>query len=582
MGRFYETFGNASSETMERTIKNSRFANEKTTDRTWYRPDPPPRELTWSMRNNTNYMQTGVLASLEMVANNSTMFLHNAYQKGVDALVSAIEEKPFAFLIPAEQRDRGGANYLVEVLGRHAIELTQADRSRTFGEVKVERGDLLVKLDQLYGPLARTLLEKQAFPKKVQVPPYDDVAWTLGHSYGAEVIPIDDKDILAHPASIFDGEFQSPASAHSSGRYLALPNLGQAELGPLRFALGASVSVLMTDEVFSSQGQEFAPGTLLVSITDDSRDHVKSVVKTHFTETTALRRLPDVHTHELDLPRVALLHSWLSTQNAGWARYSLDAAAVPFRLLAKDEIRQGGLRNNYDVIVVPAFGGQTTFKTVLGGVDTKWSPLAYTTTATTPNIGKLLASDDITGGIGFRGMLEIEEFVRTGGTLITLGSGGVIAAESGLVPDILVKRPPGLNTPGSVLTAKTTGDASPLTYGYPEITHVFRTNGPIFGVADHHRDWVSLQFGTRDVNADEETASDEQGSEDGGKKTPLVVSGGILGEQKAIDGEPALISRTLDDGQVVIFNWNPLHRDVNHHDHGFFYNAVLNWNDLRR
>src|SRR5262249_12039294 len=38
------------------------------TAREWYRPLPPPRTLTWSIRNNTNYSETGVLSALELTA----------------------------------------------------------------------------------------------------------------------------------------------------------------------------------------------------------------------------------------------------------------------------------------------------------------------------------------------------------------------------------------------------------------------------------------------------------------------------------------------------------------------------------
>ena len=31
------------------------------TAREWYRPWPPYKEVEWSMRDNTNYMETGVL-----------------------------------------------------------------------------------------------------------------------------------------------------------------------------------------------------------------------------------------------------------------------------------------------------------------------------------------------------------------------------------------------------------------------------------------------------------------------------------------------------------------------------------------
>ena len=42
MGRFYETFGNGSAETMERDLRNSQFAGADVTSRQWYRASPPP------------------------------------------------------------------------------------------------------------------------------------------------------------------------------------------------------------------------------------------------------------------------------------------------------------------------------------------------------------------------------------------------------------------------------------------------------------------------------------------------------------------------------------------------------------
>lgn len=585
MGRFYETLGNGSAETMERDIKSSTFANVKTTEKTWYRSSPPPRKFTWSMRNNTNYMQSGVIASLEMVANSRDMFLGNFYKKGVEALEAYKKGSTYAFVIPKAQKDPGAANYLVEVLGRHAIEIQMSGAAKEYGKVKVEKGDLLVELNQPYGPLAKQLLENQKFPEKVEVPPYDDVAWTLGLAYGADVTPISEASVLDHAVTVFEGLFQSTAKVKNGTKYLAIAHSGQSELGPLRFALGSEVSVNMVDETFDSNRKTFPAGSLIVTVNDDQRDRIVDVIERHYSEATALSNLPDVMMHEADLPRVAVLHSWISTQNAGWVRYSLDEAGVPFTFLAKDEIRQGALRDKYDAIIVPAFGGHTTFKDVLAGIDTKWSPLAYQTSTETPNLGHLLSSPDITGGIGFEGMAEIEKFVAGGGLLMTFGSGGIIAVESGLAPGISVNRPSGLNTPGSFLTAKVTDHQSMLTYGYPELTHVFRNNQPIFDVEDYRRDWVSLQFGVKDWDADEpdnggrDTAK-KDGIEGEEKKPPLVISGGIISGAETIDGEPALLSRSVGEGRVVVFNWNPMHRDVNRHDHAFVYNALLSWNDL--
>src|SRR5256886_2288944 len=57
MGRGYETFGNGSAETERRSVPKSDLTME------WYRPVPPPAEVTWSARDNLNYQETAALAA---------------------------------------------------------------------------------------------------------------------------------------------------------------------------------------------------------------------------------------------------------------------------------------------------------------------------------------------------------------------------------------------------------------------------------------------------------------------------------------------------------------------------------------
>jgi len=587
LGRFYETFGNGSAETMERDLRNARYAGDDVTSRKWYRPSPPPEKLTWSMRNNTNYMQSGVIASLEMVANNGAMFLGNYYQKGVDALSEAVAEAPYAYLIPQEQTDADSANYLVDALGRHAIEIQVATESEEYGEVSVEEGDLLIKLNQPYGPLANTLLERQEFPGDVQVPPYDDVSWTLGLLMGVDIKAIDDDEVLEHEAQAFDqsNSFLPAADLPRSGNIWAIPNHGQRELGPVRFELG-DIEVRVAEQAFEAGGDDFPAGTLLIDMDAVDREQASEILSRSHLQVESLRRMPDVATHELDIPRLAVFQTWTSTQNAGWVRYSLDQAGIPYTLISKDRVKTGALRSEFDVILVPHLSPGTSIGGIMGGVDPKWSPLAYKTSDQTPNLGHILSSEDITGGIGFDGMDNIENFIRSGGTLITLGSAGVIASDSGILQGISKIGAGGMNTPGSILTAKITDTSSPLTYGYDEITHVFRGNGPIFSVPYYDRDLSPMQFGTTPFEESEEeddaetAGEEEEEEEENGSVPPLVLSGGIVSGADVIDSEPAIVSKSLDDGHIVLFSWNPMHRHVNHHDHGFVYNAILNWNDL--
>ncbi len=68
VGRFYETFGNSSAGTFDRDLSESTFAGKPVTEVQWYRPWPPGKKVRWSLRNNTNYMQAGVLEALEYAA----------------------------------------------------------------------------------------------------------------------------------------------------------------------------------------------------------------------------------------------------------------------------------------------------------------------------------------------------------------------------------------------------------------------------------------------------------------------------------------------------------------------------------
>ena len=577
-GRFYETFGNASANTMERDLTHSSFAGNKTTDKTWYRSIPPERKLTWSMRNNVNFMQSGVIASLEMVANNATMFMENFYQKGVNALQRGVAEAPYAFSIPATQRDPAAAQYLVDTLRRHGIEIRAAAQKFSFGEdSQVGQGEAVILLNQPYGPLAKNLLEKQNFPNNVQVPPYDDIAWTLGLQFGVEVVAVDDKAILdIKTRDIATDYFASKRVIGGRGRYLVVENKAQSTLGPFRFAI-RDVPVQIAEEEFSIGKKSFGPGSLVIDTQGQDSDAVEAALADNGLTAVATRSRPEVPSHAADVPRIAVFQSWMATQNAGWVRYSLDEAGVPFTLITKDRVRSGNLRDEFDVLLVPSLWGRSDLASIIAGVDTKWSPLPYTQTAETPSHGQIASSEDITGGLGFAGMQAIADFIESGGTFVGLADGGVLAADSGIVRDIGYSNGGGINTPGSIISTKILG-SHPLTWGYEQWSHVFKGNGPSYSVRDYDRHLVLMQFGSKVVPEPDEDDSSANG--DAPPPPPLVMSGAILSGAEQVDGAPALLHTKVGEGNVVLFGWNPLHRNINHHDHAFLYNSLLNWNDL--
>ena len=78
MMRMYETFGNGGANTMHRRVVTPPGPGGPAgggggrgggmTTREWYRPLPPYQEVDWSMRNNTNYEETGVLSALQLTS----------------------------------------------------------------------------------------------------------------------------------------------------------------------------------------------------------------------------------------------------------------------------------------------------------------------------------------------------------------------------------------------------------------------------------------------------------------------------------------------------------------------------------
>ena len=60
-------------------------------------------------------------------------------------------------------------------------------------------------------------------------------------------------------------------------------------------------------------------------------------------------------------------------------------------------------------------------------------PMPYKKSELTPNLGVQDSSDDIRGGMGFEGLVNLMKFVQEGGLLITEGSTSTIFPDYHLV-----------------------------------------------------------------------------------------------------------------------------------------------------
>jgi hypothetical protein len=282
--------------------------------------------------------------------------------------------------------------------------------------------------------------------------------------------------------------------------------------------------------------------------------------------------------HPLDPPRLALLQAWRDTESAGWLRMVLDDEKVPYTLIMDEDVRRGGLRQRFDVIVFP--NTDSSLKDIVTGIDPRHGPLAFTKTPEFATHGFPTSSPDITGGLTWAGIGHLEEFVRGGGVLVTLGGASTLPLDGGIARDVRRARVSGVSTPGSELRARFRRPDHPIAYGYGETTSAFREDRPLYAVRRADEGRIVMQWGTSVPRDDDAPATDGSAEEDT-KKDALVVSGGIKGASE-VEGKPAILDIPTGQGRVIAFDFDPIHRYQTQSDFRLVWNAILNWNDLQR
>lgn len=583
MGRGYETFGNATAETVERVLRpnEERYVGRPVTSREWYRPMPPDRKFRWSLRDNTNYMESGCLAILDYASKNAKEMLRDFYRKGYNSWQKGVKGSPFAFAIPEDQGDRRRVAQMVNLLLAHGIEVSRAAAPFKVEEGEFAAGTYVVRLDQPYRNYSVDLLMPQEFPADTPYEPYDDVSWSLPVHYGVEAKRIDDakvKDVTVTPVQ---AGFEPLGRISGSGPVFLVKDTGQEALLALRNRL-AAFRVEIAEKPFKSGSVDYPPGSWIIAEQKGLADALKRAAAELAVDFESASSVPEVPRHESKLPRLAVWHTWADTESVGWVRYVLDREKIPYSYIRDDDIRAGRLRERFDIIL---FGhNYLDLKDQIQGIDRKYGPMAYTKTKDYPNHGVPDASEDITGGIGWAGMANIEKYLDAGGLLITLGNGSALALDGGLVRDVY-RKSGAFFTPGSELKVKFVRPDHPLAYGYAEVTSVFRTWMPVYDIAVSGRRGVVLQWGTKARTEDRDEPGPEAGklkdAKEQAKKdeVKMLVSGAVKGEDN-LEGRPAILDLPAGRGRVLAFNFNPIHRDLNRSDYRFLWNAVLNWNAL--
>ncbi len=619
IGRFYETQGAGDGSTRIITTRG---------DRAWYRPNPPLPRTLWSIRNNVNMQGSGIQIAMNYVASNREKFMENFYLKSKRAVAKAQNEGPAAYVFPGDDPRPGQVARLLTLLKRQGVEIHKADKEIKIGKDTYPEGSLIVRMDQPYSRMADMMLDRQYF--NIDDPrPYDDVGWTMGALYNVKTIRVEDKGILSQSMSLVkDIIVPGGASKLKKGGIKAFLINFNADNPLATFAFkNADLKMHAAEKGFELEKRKFNAGTFIIK-TEENADNLETYLdekgKTYGFTAWGSAELPDVPLHEIKVPRVALMHTWQSTQTEGWVRVALDELEIPYDYISVHDVRDSGnLKEKYDVILFGPSSGSAL--SIVQGV-TGDKPIPWNKTDLTPNLGRQDSTDDMRGGIELEGVLHLRDFIKEGGLFVTLTNSSVLPIYFGLAEGITIKETTELWARGGVFQAEVADLSSPIAYGYDKNLGVYFNSSPVLAMGSAGgRRFEYMQAGSSDrvtgrgskddpdipqgrakdlgketieefqkMQKDKQESEEEQrlgAREASARVRPrivvrftrdeknLLISGGLSGG-KELAGAPAVVDCKLGEGHVVMFSINPMWRHQTHGSYSLVLNAMLHFNHL--
>ena len=378
----------------------------------WNFPVPYSKD-TWTLQQQVDYGITVALAGMSHVAKYGREWLYNFYKVHRDW--TNYSKGPFAFVIPAEQRDPFATYELLDILKFGEVEIHRATAPFNGNGKPYSAGSWVIKTAQPYGAFAKTMLEKQnypdlrLFPGGPPEPPYDVTGHTLWMLMGVEV------DALERP---FEAPLElvktitpiaSAAPPRAKGAYLVPPS----SYGTFKMVTDlqkANVPTFRAARAFEANGQRFAAGTFIIPPTPASQKIIEKAAAQIGVAVTASDRVPAVDGFKLKPNTKVGLWKGAGNMPGGWLMWILEQYGVNHEIVKSQDF-QGDLNAKYDVILLPS---GTTRARIINGLDAKRNDPAEWSWAF---------------GVGEDGWKKLRAFVENGGTLLAIGSAVETARE---------------------------------------------------------------------------------------------------------------------------------------------------------
>ena len=241
--------------------------------------------------------------------------------------------------------------------------------------------------------------------------------------------------------------------------------------------------------------------------------------------------------------KLGLYKPWVANMDEGWTRWIFDNWEFPYSTVHDAEVRNGNLKQKYDVIVLTNISSQR----IINGHREGRVPTQYA------------------GGIGEHGLAALLQFVRDGGTLITLNSSCQLPIDHFKVPIRNVARSnPSTEffCPSAILRVDVE-NTHPIAYGMDKSANVIFFGSPVF------------EFIKTDMKK-----SDEKETLPSSLKVVArypngnpFMSGRLIGDH-IFHNKPAIVEMDYGKGKVIMFGFRPQNRAQPHGTFMLFFNSL--------
>jgi hypothetical protein len=423
----------------------------------------------WTLEQMVDYMESGVWLALDAVSREPERWSYeNLYQVPRNAIAS--QAGPYAYVLPADQRDPYAVYDLLRIFDQSLVEIDRATDEFTAGGKTYPPGSYVLRTRQPLGKWVDQLLDNAPYPDEARncsacplVRPYseatDNVALMLG--VAAEPVAEPFSAQLERVTELTPEAVTLPLDPPPDGAYLVEPD----SYGVARFLADlqqADVPVFRASQGFSAGARDYAPGTLVVPPSARSRSVLAAAAQETGVPVFAADSAPQVDGFQLKPgTRVGLIRG-ANNMPGGWLMWQLDQHEVDYEVVEADHY--GELSARYDTILLP---DGISRERIVEGLDPADYPERF----------------QWARGVGEEGWAVLAAFVQDGGSLVALGSSSETARQLLNLPVQRVEPPDPFDVPGSLMRVETNGSVPEL-WGMPEAWNAWFDNDAAFRVLD--------------------------------------------------------------------------------------------------